>query len=421
MMFQFIKDLFNKPSIKEKPPYYSIVCPYCFEKFEPNDVVFRAAHSKEDHQDYALQEDEKLNKYREKFNLSPIDEIEAIIHPQSIPQENLIISENVLVGLQDNYGIVTRKRLCPSCHNELPVPSGKVPSNIISIVGATASGKSVYIASLIHTLQHTTSTNFAASCIPLNAEMSRRYRQQYEEPVFDRGSMIPSTQKEVMQEPLIFQFKFINDEIPPITLVFFDVAGEGMVDESYIELYASHIKNSSGIIFMVDPLQIRSIRDRLLLNFGNSSEEFAGKYDDSQEIIVTLNSTFIAHLDKGVTDIPTAIVVAKSDMLELLKEEDGQYIGTNSNVFNNVVHNKVFNLDEFNNINGEIARFIEKVDRPFKNAVDAYFKKTAFFAVSSLGANPADKQLTGVVNPIRVDEPFLWLLYEFGYIEGSRS
>ncbi|OBR62607.1 hypothetical protein A7K91_03085 [Paenibacillus oryzae] len=421
-MLDFLKDIFKKKApVKEKPPFYPIVCPYCFSKFQPDEVVFRATHHRDDDQDYALQEDELLNRYREKFNLSPIDEIEAVIYPAHIPDENLIYSENVLVALTDNHGMLTRKRLCPHCHNELPLPSGKVPSNIISIVGASASGKSVYMASLIHTLQQTTASNFSAACMPLNAEISRRFRQNYEEPIFERGMMISTTLRDVVQEPFIFQFRFKDETIPPLTLVFFDVAGEGMVDDAYLDIYASHIKNSAGILFMVDPMQIKTIRDRLLVRFGDRQEEFPSQYDEPREIVISLFQNFIGHEEKSATDIPTAVVITKSDMLQHLKEEDGEYIRPNSNVFKNVVHQRSLDLDEFNNINGEVTRFIEKVDRPFKDALDVYFRDTAYFAVSALGANPVNKQITGVVNPIRVDEPLIWLLYKLQYIEGSRS
>lgn len=421
-MLDFLKGVFKKKApVKEKPPFYAIVCPFCFSKFEPAEVMFRAAHHRDDDQDYALQEDELLNRYREKFNLAPIDEIEAVINPTRIPDENLIFSENVLVGLTDNHGVLTRKRLCPHCHNELPLPSGKVPSNIISIVGASASGKSVYMASLIHTLQQSTASNFSAACMPLNAEISRRFRQNYEEPIFDRGMMISTTLRDVVQEPFIFQFVFKDESIPPLTLVFFDVAGEGMVDEAYLDIYASHIKNSAGILFMVDPMQIKTIRDRLLVRFGDRQEEFPSQFDEPREIVISLFQNFIGHEEKSVTDIPTAVVITKSDMLQHLKEEDGDYIRPNSNVFNHVVHRQSLDLNEFHNINGEVTRFIEKVDRPFKDALDVYFRNTAYFAVSALGANPVNKQISGVVNPIRVDEPLIWLLYKLDYIEGSHS
>lgn len=418
-MLQFLKGwIGKKPVVPEKPDVYPIVCPYCFSKFGPEEVVFRATHHVEGDPDYALQEDEELNRYRARFHLSPIDEMEAVLHPASIPEEKRLYAGKVLVGLNDRHGRVTRKRLCPQCHNELPITAGKVPSNIISIVGASQVGKSVYMTSLIRTLQHATASHFHAACMPLNADISRRFRQHYEEPIFGRGMMLDSTQKEEKQEPFIFQFVFKDETLAPITLVFFDVAGEIMTDRDRLELYAAHIQNSSGILFMVDPLQIRTIRDRLLLNAGSEAGEFAGRYDEPRDVAITLFEHFIGHEQGAKTSIPTAVVLTKSDMLQHLQEEDGDYIRPNSNVFRNVVHREYLNLSEFGNMNGEISRFLEKVDRPFKDTLDVYFTDTAYFAVSALGANPVDKRITGVVTPWRVDEPFVWLLYRLGYIDG---
>lgn len=420
-MLKFIKDLLGfKPPVKEKPDFYPVVCPFCFSKFHPDQVVFRASHHRDDDEDYSLQEDELLNRYRGRFNLAPIDEIEAVLEPETIPENNRLYSGKVLIGLNDRYGEVTRKRLCPHCHNELPITAGKVPSNIISIVGASQVGKSVYMTSLIHTLQNVTAANFNAACMPLNAEISRRFRNHYHEPLFERGVVLGITQLGERQEPFIFQFTFKDETIPPLMLVFFDAAGEGMVSQEYMDVYAAHIKNSSGILFMVDPLQIRTIRDRLLVNMDAESEqgEIAARYDEPREVVLTMYENFIGHENRGKTEIPTAIVLTKSDMLQHLKEEDGEYIRANSNVFNNYVHTRHLNLTEYENINGEVRRFIERVDRPFKDAVDVIFTDTSYFAVSALGSNPVNKKVTGVINPIRVDEPFIWLMYKLGYIDG---
>ncbi|GIP52638.1 TRAFAC clade GTPase domain-containing protein [Paenibacillus vini] len=411
----------KKPQAAPRPLFYDIVCPYCFSKFSPEEVVFRAAHHREDDEDYALGEDEALNKYRERFGLDTVYDMEAIIAPHQVPEEHRIYSDHVLIGLNDRYGIITRRRLCPHCHNELPVTAGKVPSNIISIIGASQVGKSVYMTSLIHTLQNTTADHFDAACMPLNAEISRKFRSMYEEPLFERGDLLASTQKEKMQEPFIFQFVFKDDRKPPLTLVFFDVAGEGMVDQDYLGLQGQHIKNSSGILFMVDPLQIRSIREKIRINIGGEPGEWVSQYDEPRDVVLTMFGDFIAYEEKGKTDIPTAVVLTKSDMLRALSDGDGEYIKSNSNVFNNVVHRKSFNVAEFENIDGEIRRFIEKVDRPFKGTMDVYFTNTAYFAVSALGSNPVDQKLQGVVSPIRVDEPFIWLLYQLNYIEGRES
>ncbi|GAB1158117.1 MULTISPECIES: TRAFAC clade GTPase domain-containing protein [Paenibacillus] len=414
----FFSRFLKKQQPVERPLFYDIVCPYCFSKFSPEEVVFRAAHHRDDDEDYALGEDAKLNRYRERFGLDTVFDMEAVLAPHDVPEEHRIYSDNIVMGLNDRYGVVTRRRLCPHCHNELPVTAGKAPSNIISIIGASQVGKSVYMTSLIHTLQHYTADHFGAACMPLNAEISRRFRADYEEPLFERGDLLDSTQKEKLQEPFIFQFVFKDEDKAPLTLVFFDVAGEGMVEQDYLGLHGQHIKNSAGILFMVDPLQIRSIRDKIRINLGNEPGEWTPRYDEPRDVVLTLFGDFIAYQDKAKTDIPTAVVLTKSDMLHSLKDEEGDYIKSNSNVFRNMVHRDWFDLTEFENIDGEIRRFIEKVDRPFKGTMDVYFKDTAYFAVSALGSNPVDMKLQGVVSPIRVDEPFLWLLYKLKYIEG---
>ena len=421
-MFGLLKRMFEKKQPEmTRLPFYDIVCPYCFSKFHHEDVVFRATHHRDDDEALALQEDEKLNDYRAKFGLSPIDEIEAIVYPSTIPDENKIYSDRVLMGVSDKYSTVTRKRLCPGCHNELPVTAGKYPSNIISIVGATSVGKSVYITSLIHTLQHVTANNFGAACIPLNNAISRRFRDDYEIPLFENGNLLEATATTKRQEPFIFQFVFKDEDKAPLTLVFFDVAGEGMTEQEYLQLHAPHIKNSAGILFLVDPMQIRAIRQKMLHQMGENPGKIVGLAAEPRDVVVSLFEDFIAHQENNKTDIPTAVVLTKSDLLYALSSDEGEYIRSNSNVFHNISHSGYLNLDEYENINGEIRRFLSKVDIPFVDAIDVYFREASYFAVSALGSNPVDQQVSGIISPIRVDEPFIWLLYKLGYIEGRHE
>lgn len=415
-MLSIFKNLFKKEEVI-RPSFYNIVCPYCFEKYSPERVVFRAQHYREEDEDYALQEDEALNKYRAKFGMDAAPEMEAILNPEYTHEDDKIYVDGVLVGMIDAHGELTKKRLCPSCHNVLPINAGKVPSNIISIVGASSVGKSVYMTSLIHTLQNTTAHHFDAACMPLNGEVSRKFKEKYEDPIFEYGRMLQSTRLE-LQEPFIFQLVFKNEEKAPLTLVFFDVPGEGMVDQDYLSIFASHIKNSSGILFLVDPLQIKTIRDRMLIGLDEKGD-LSDRYAEPREVILNLYENFIGHQDRGKTDIPTAVILTKSDLLKSLAEEDGEYLQPNSNIFQNYVHREALNLLEFENIDGEIRRLIEKIDRPFKDALDVYFNQTAYFAVSALGANPINKEINGVVNPVRVDEPVIWLLNQLGYIDGK--
>ncbi|MBP3886772.1 MAG: hypothetical protein J6F30_03830 [Cellulosilyticum sp.] len=418
----FFKNLLAGFSRDEEPVIkkFPIVCPHCFNKFSPDSVVFRATHYKEEDEEYCLQEDGRLNHYLDKFGLEGSEEMEAVIEPKLFPEENKTYIDEVLISIRDKYNIETKKRLCPFCHNDLPHSAGRAPSNIIAIIGASQVGKSVYMASLIHTLETVTAHNFDAACMPINSDTSRRFRSQYLDPLFAQNSLIESTQKEKKQEPFIYQFKFKNPDKAPLSLVFFDVAGEGMVEEDYLDLYANHIKNAEGILFLVDPLQLSAIRNKIILSQGSGSGDFTSKYQESRDVVVSLGENFIASGEDGRTSIPTAVVVTKSDMLERLAQEDEGYLKPNSNVFCNYVHRGYFNLNEYENINGEVKRFVSQVDLAFLDAVEVHFNNVGYFAVSSLGQNPVEGRLQGVIQPLRVDEPFLWLLHKLGYIESEK-
>lgn len=421
-MMAFFKDLFKSFEKKPVQPIqkkFPIVCPHCFKKFHPEAVMFRATHSKENDIEYCLQEDIRLNTYLDKFGLEGSDELEAVIDPKTIPMEKCMYVDEVLMSIKDKYDIETKKRICPYCHNDLPYSAGRAPSNIIAIIGPSQVGKSVYMTSLIHTLETATAHHFEAACLPINADTSRRFKDYYLDPLFNQNMLIESTQKEKKQEPFIFQFKFKDTNKAPLSLVFFDVAGEGMVEEEYLDLYANHIKNAEGILFLVDPLQLSTIRSKVILNQGDKTGDFTSRYQEPRDVIVTLAEHFIGRQEDGKTNIPTAVVVTKSDMLAYVADEEESYVKANSNIFNNYVHKGVFNLEEYENINGEVQRFIEKVDRAFKDAIEVHFNDVSYFAVSALGQNPVNGIVEGVIEPMRVDEPFLWLLYKLGYIGAS--
>lgn len=398
-------------------PYYDIVCPKCFSKFSPNDVVFRAGKYYDNSDDFVVGPDEILSEFRRRRGESDVTEIERILDPKFdvglIKSTNIV--DDIIVEITDIRDVKTSERLCPHCHNILPNSAGRGPCEVISVIGTTQVGKSVFMASLLHTLQNVTAGNFNAGCIPTNTKYAEELRK-LERIIYDEGRLLPATQKVDTIEPLILNFKFKDNSQKPITFMFFDVAGEGMLDNDYVKSHAEHIANSTGIIFLVDPLQLRAVSGRITaLNT---------KLKDSvtdilpEDVIANLFNNFLIQKSGLTTDIPTAVVITKSDLLNVVK---GDYIQEGSNIFRNYHHKGVFNLDEFNNINGEIGRFLGEVDNAFKNAMEAYFSKYAYLAVSSLGSNPENQKITGVVNSIRIDEPLLWIMNKRGYIRAGRE
>ena len=400
---------------------YDIVCPYCFEKFSTDSVLFRASHSNAS-PEFKKRIDPVLNNYRSKFKLDDLSELNAVIYPEDMPDgRKRFVDNRVLIEIIDDMNIATDDRLCPYCHNSLPKSSGRAPTNIISIVGAAQVGKSVFISSLINTLQDRVADNFGASILPLNLETNRNYIENFRNPMYRNNILLEPDQKIDKIAPMLFDFVFKEEQKLPLLLVFFDMAGEGMMDTEYLKIYASHIKNSSGIIFLVDPLQIDSINRKISEVNDEDFEQWLSeglKITEPSDGITSLYENFIAGNSGSETEIPTAVALTKSDLLKGLR---GEYLHENSNIFTDYEHKKYFNLSEFYNIDGEVGRFIEAVDKPFADSVRGRFKDVGYFAISSIGSNPKKGKIEEIIQPVRVCEPFLWLLYKLGYINGEED
>ena len=392
---------------------HEIVCLFCFRSCKSDRVMFRALEAI-DAEGYYAQPDKVLDNYREKFSMGSAGELPVVLDPDHFGESSKGYNRGVLASLEDDFGNVTTNRICPRCHNDIPRTAGYAPSTIISVVGASQSGKSVFLTSLIHTLKTVTPRNFQISCTPINNEMGRRFKLEYEDPLIDGGILLEPTQKEKQQEPLVFTLSFLDETKPDINIAFFDVAGEGIMDTAYMDIYAAHIRSSSGILFLVDPLQFKAVGRKIQLKNGLKYDlQYAG---EPTEILSGLVEDYIYKQGGGMSDIPTAVVLTKTDLLEVLAN-DGEYVRQNSCIFNDCTHKGFFNLNEFYNIDVETDTFITNVDPNFSNALKRRFINLGFFAVSALGGKP-DGQRVASFAPMRVDEPFLWILYRLGYIEG---
>ena len=399
---------------------HEIICLYCFQKFPHNRVLFRAL-APLDEEGYRPKRDRILDNYREQFHKDSLGPLPVVLDPSDFSESSKSYTRNVLTGLKDAYDNWTAKRLCPHCHNDIPKTAGHAPATVISFVGASHAGKSVFMTSLVHTLKTVTPRNFNVFLSPINHEMSRKFKDEYEDPLIEKGQLLDPTQMEREQEPFIFTFSFADSS--EINIAFFDIAGEGMVDDRYLEIYAAHIRNSSALMFIVDPLQFRTIGRKIQLS--NNLDYDLSTAEEPVDVLGGLVDNYIHKESGGTCKIPTAVVLTKTDLLEALRPgtdgpQPGDYISANSHMFTNFTHRGFFDLRAFENVNGEVEEFLNIVDPNFKNAIKRRFSEMGFFAVSALGSQPVDRRVASY-SPTRVEEPFLWLLYKLGYIEGRLS
>jgi hypothetical protein len=173
------------------------------------------------------------------------------------------------------------------------------------------------------------------------------------------------------------------------------------------------------VLFLVDPLQFKSVGRKILLK--NNLDYDLAYVQDPVEVLTGLVEDYIYKEAGGMSRIPTAVVLTKTDLLEALRS-DGEYIRDNSHMFTNFTHKGVLDIQAIENINGEVDEFIETVDPNFRNALKRRFRELGFFAVSALGAHPdVIRQRVSAFAPVRVDEPFLWILYKLGFLEGKKE
>ena len=410
-LFKKRKDAIEREKMEKT---YEIVCLYCFRHFDHDKVLFRAVEAV-DAEGYRAEADHILDEYRMRFNQGSLGELPVVLDPADFGERNKGYLKGILSTLRDDHKNISSKRLCPYCHNNISASAGFTPSTIISVAGAGRVGKSTFIASLIHTIKAITSYNFDVFCAPITNEMGRKFKFEYEDPLSDHGFLLDAVQKGGVQEPLVFTFSFADGAKPEIHIVFFDVACDG-VESVHMDIYAAQIRNSSGVIFLVDPLQFRPISRKIQLLNHIKYEQVAPA--EPATVLNNMVYDYIYKANGSITSIPTAVVVTKTDLLEVLTFE-GEFVRPQSSFFTRYEHRGVLSKTAFDAINEETEEFIRLTDPNFRNALKRNFANLGFFGVSALGAHPdAIRQRMAQFAPVRVDEPLLWILFRLGYVEG---
>ncbi len=151
---------------------------------------------------------------------------------------------------------------CPVHGNEIPRDCTLTDGAPIALIGAKASGKSNYIAVLIRELEKKMVYPFGCTLnTAANEETVTTYRDVYESPLL-RHEVVDTTDKQVAVPPLIYPLSFTKTK-KNVILTFYDTAGENLDNPDRMDVMNQYIPNSKGIILLLDPLQVPSIRAQL--------------------------------------------------------------------------------------------------------------------------------------------------------------
>lgn len=390
-----------------KESWKKIRCPYCFEEFAHDEVHFRIAEGTCEYaKDKSVKkgdtvDTEKFSRFLksreidQKFEKvwgssrggTPDFSVEDLFYVPWVDQSN---KADMIVGdyITDADGFVEKiedkcshlpsyTRICPNCHNKLPLHYGKNPQKFISVLGVSASGKTVYLKQLLSKLTDS-----------LEGGILSHVNGSY----VDIGLPVDDESSITLDKPLPDSTKDLNFKIPNfITLTFkkdnvlttydfviYDVAGEILVNlaknnRNKFDFFAGYIKKSDAIITLIEPKQLVS----------NPRPEYP-----ASEMISTLYKVF-----GGQVQVPTAITISKSDLLlssEFYKEKlnpNGTFFNENSIITKNIPWDstkKYFYADVYTMLSAQLRKFYTAKANPFYESVNQQIADSSFFAVSSL-------------------------------------
>lgn len=440
-----------------------IICPYCFEKFNQDDVLFRAetCFTEDDILDDIdidmMEDGPQKNETREKNELKKA--FLAKEHPsykafwskyngtteQTRRRKSGILGSNFenyqkpiispknprhvifdnqtktgvkfdrdgfLTSVTDIFGKHTSNRVCPECCNPLPINYGKFPVKFISVIGITRAGKTVYLSSLLDNMY------IYADKIGMTPLPNDAVNFFIESNKIGRGITLPQgTSPERLSQPLCYNLQYFHQGKhmrETSTFVLYDIAGENCVSPEGIVNFGPFIAHSDGIIILQDPKQFTKI-------FGEAHAMI-------NSVLGTIIGLFVG---KQYCDIPIALCISKADRLI----EDNLFDESLSELLTRDVNPAAdfhgFCASEYNEISDKLDDFYSVQDNPTRTALKTSFNNFNYFAVSSLNCQLSESEDGKVVNgekmlmpienphPLRIEEPLFWLFYQFGFIKSD--
>lgn len=308
---------------------------------------------------------------------------------------------------------LTRK-IGPSCKHDLPFTAGAQESLIIGLIGAKYSGKSHYVAALVRRLQEQVCNDLQAALIPMSDETQDRYQREFYEPLFGSGLELPVTVG--APPPLIYDLTLSgslwNEERNrAVTLTLYDTAGENLDRTDTVRQMVEYLRPASGIIFLIDPLQVPAVREALpsqvrlpQLDVGADPNAMIGR------VLQVLKEGGVMKGDTLST--PIAVALTKCDVLR-----DAGLIAENRLWSTDARHIGYFDDEASQDMTGMMGSYVQRWSQAAYNTVVRHFSRHAFFGVSATGCAP-DKNTHRYkfISPWRVEDPLLWLLAEVGVI-----
>lgn len=398
----------------------SIVCPHCWHRFETADLL-SISRSGNALGDPVLGPDEQLRFLPTQFN--------------------------ALGQALDEDGVACPDVACPRCRMRLPLALTSTRQTFLSIVGAPASGKSVYLAAMSWTMRTTMPSVFGVNFVDADA-VTNRWLNRYEELLFkpvdpDKPEILRKTEQqgELYKQARIdgadvmlpLPCAFVMERDPTASagaagsraLVLYDNAGENFqpTGDSLGNPGTEHLVVAEGIIFVFDVTKESQFR-RLLMQ-----EDVPLSAPESVEPQYPLFVEMVNRIQKysGVgtgskCDKPLVVCVSKADVL-------GTRIDISEGPWDWDTDQGCYALDlaRIASVSYATRRLLWAHAPQFVATVEASVSNAVYIPVSALGHCPMPREqapsasayipvLPSAIDPKWVEVPVLYLLSRIGCV-----
>jgi len=404
----------------------TFICPYCFDKHKITETQFRCTNKKCKEFD-----DKEMTKYENGNVNNPLKGRKTFKAGISIIFRNY--------GNCPECGKQTFKVVCPSCHNILPPSTINGTNMIISIVGSRDTGKSHFVGVIIKELRERV-LRFNGGAMYPEEDTEERYEAAFGRNLYTDFQRLEKTMSSLENRnngayrPLIYRYdvphkklaldiqhRNLIQENDTFTFVFFDTAGEDLDDEDMMSTVNKYICKSSGIIFLLDPMQIPEVRNKLdakTIARATSATSLPKRADDIMARVSRLIRNDKNLPDGKKIDIPVAAVFSKFDAIYSIIPEGCTVLETSPHYTK-----KSFYLPDWHNVNSEVKGLLEEWNAgSFTSQLEANYTDYSYFAVSALGLGNSPREDGGIEKPRphRIEDSFLWLLMKNGVIKSSQ-
>lgn len=438
-----------------------ILCPYCFEEFDNTQAWYQCESEERDGDgEYRCKRvtSEEYDKYwGDENNDTPIRNV----WEQKGGLKARLFGSKFNEQKCPQCGYRSRRFVCPHCFNWLPTHMIENGAEIISVIGSPSSGKTNYIVSLIHQLRK------YGYKLDLQVTPTQIYRDQHKEEstqnifkkldtqLFTDKIMLKKTKIDKTDIPWIFHLQQGKSK-KEIYLVFYDSAGEKFDTVNEMKKQAKYLKESCGVIVMLDVMSIPYVYNTLK-KIG--VENIVGNVETKDfENIFTSIENFRTNEASDLVKKPFAFVFSKFDAIIDYKKELGintnEFVVGDKKIDSSYIKTGVVDLQKINDISATIEMTLsptngnqnydpddddDEDDELRSNGwgcgsqvgiVHNWGKITGndcnpedpdnnykFFGVSAFGSMPNENNELEKIKPYRVMDPLIWILHKLGHFD----